>query len=205
MALVEIAEQADRLERGPKPEVSDLLTPSRPIAEVGDGELLVSVRSIAEIAADHFECSVAEYLDDWAARIERRIERQRAESARIDQLAKVFHDASTGRTEPGRSTWDLLTPLSRDQVRAGIRAVLSRLEEDRSADAASESCTKPETPQVTLHAREPRTWNNLHYVPADVVHVTDVDGHILVRPARGWCAYISNPDSAPWTEVIADA
>lgn len=79
------------------------------------------------------------------------------------------------------------------------------IEEDRSADAASESCTKPETPQVTPRAREPRTWNNLHYVPADVVHVTDVDGHILVRPARGWSAYISNPDSAPWTEVIADA
>lgn len=195
---------ADRLEREQNQLVEDLLAPRRPTTKVDDSELLALVQSLTEIAADHFEGLAAESLDDWADTIERRIERERAESTRIDELAKIFHDAATGRVEPGQSTWHLLTQLRHDEYRAGIRAVLSCLE-DRSADADSESCTKPETPQVTPRAREPRRWHDLHDVPADVAIVTDVDGRIIARPARGWCAYISNPDFAPWTEVIADA
>lgn len=88
---------------------------------------------------------------------------------------------------------------------AGAGTVIRGGEEDRSADAASESCMKPETEQVTPCAREPRRWHDLHDVPADVALVTDVDGRIIARPARGWSAYISNRDFAPWTEVIDDA
>lgn len=152
-----------------------------------------------------------------------RLERERADQHRIDDLFQVFDTAR-------RKYWTLPDPDDRptyiaaaeiESYRAGILAVCAHLEQersehyaaakamlahqDRSADADSDSCTKPEIPQVTPCARETRRWHDLHDVPADVGHVTDVDGHILVRPARGWSAYVSNPDFAPWTEVIADA
>ncbi|CDZ92273.1 hypothetical protein QM787_03985 [Rhodococcus ruber] len=216
MAHVEIAEQADRLEREQEQQVADLLAPSRPIAEVSDGALLAYVRSLAEVAADHFEGSIARDLDDWAVRIERRVERNRAESTRIDRLAKAFHDAMSGQVDSGRSTWDLLTSEHREACRSGVGAVLDYLAEERSAAADSETCGKPETQQVTPRAREPRMWGDLCAVPPNVLTVVDKDGDRYLRDPwakNGWtiersCAPIDEYMSfehAPFTEVIADA
>lgn len=139
-----------------------------------------------------------------------RLERERADEKRVDELVKVMENARLECDWPGPDT-----------DRSIARAVLAHLEQEgseryadakailahqnRSARAASESCTKPETQQVTPRAHKPRRWHDLHDVPADVALVTDVDGRVIARPARGWSAYISNLDFAPWTEVIADA
>lgn len=159
------------------------------------------------------------------------LEREQADEKRIDELAEVFHEGR--RTEvAGVIGWEGLTDRSRDVYRAGIRAVLSHLEQERSeryADAkamlahrnrsargASESCTKPENQQVTPRAREPRMWGDLCEVPPGVHTVVDKDGDRYLRDPRaenGWtversCAPIDEYMSfehAPFTEVIADA
>ncbi|WP_407107838.1 hypothetical protein [Rhodococcus aetherivorans] len=137
-------------------------------------------------------------LAQWAERLEREQSAPYVvECVALDgTVIRVFvAGGQVTRTEP------IIAELAEAAALAVARIDMSAL----AVDSASKSCAKPGAVQVTPAARVPRTWHNLRDVPADVVHVTDVDGHILVRPARGWSAYISNPDFAPWTEVIADA
>lgn len=144
----------------------------------------------------------AEFLDGAADDMER----EQADEKRIDELAGVFWDASVKGSgfEPA---WDSVAEDAKPYYRAGVRAVLAHLEDEREHE---ELITDPleaadyQERVLGIPAR-PRTWNDLRDVPDDVVHVKDVEGNCIVRPAHGWRAYISNPDFAPWTEVIADA
>jgi len=47
----------------------------------------------------------------------------------VDELAQVFHDAELEAAHYGAEPWDAVSESEREAYRAGIRAVLAKLEE----------------------------------------------------------------------------
>ena len=161
-----------------------------------------------------------------------RMERERRRERLVDMLAEAYTDAHAESSSV--LTWKDLYEDTREPVRHGIRAALAKLEtlglllgvegtpdalvEDapgdtyRGGDPGADPADEWDTP-----APAPRTWDDLGDVPADVQHVTDNSGDLLMRTPGspfGW-AWVHHdgrhlPISGdarvafrPYTEVIS--
>lgn len=182
------------------------------------------------------DSSVAHTLRDAAAQLER----ERADEKLIEMYARILLDT----VHPDAAPWPRQTESIQDRFRAGVRVLFANAEtipqprfdqcsdcgetfpfpvhlhhdeqECTAARGASETCTKPETAQLTPCAHEPRTWQNLRDVPDDVRLVTDREGDKIVRAKNTRCGWrwthfggtgLTQSDLtayAPYAEVIAD-
>lgn len=107
------------------------------------------------------------------------LERQQDDEKRIDELAVTFWDAVLDATEYGIS-WPNLHEDARKCYRAGIRAVLAKLDQGREDTLNRE---------IKRLNDEPRKWYDLRDVPEDVETVTSNTGTRIGRTVclpQGW-------------------
>lgn len=107
---------------------------------------------------------------DWFERKAEQIEREQDEKRRFTEAFHVFNQARRDYwTQPTPDDRPAYIPAAEDEsYRAGVRALLKWTERAE---------------------REPRTWNDLRDVPADVQTVVDGDGEFIFRDTSaplGW-------------------
>lgn len=129
---------------------------------------LAAMRANADLLDEHHNHHGAHLLRAEVAQIER--------DAFVDELAKAYRDTLCERN-PAWPGWDRLIESARDEIRAGIRAVLAKLEETRDTDDTHDA-----------EASKPRVWETLYSVPTDVRAVRDRNGYLIARKGTEWWA-----------------
>ncbi len=130
-------------------------------------------------------------LAQWADRVER----GQAAEKRIDELARIFWDASV-KDSGFEPAWESVAADAKPYYRAGIRAVLANLEQEGKT---------PKYDQGGIEIKPFRQWSDLRHIPEDVDLVEDFRGQRWQRPPGGWGSCPVSTQIAPLTEVIADA
>ncbi|QOV97179.1 hypothetical protein [Rhodococcus pyridinivorans] len=163
-------------------------------------ELLRAVRWAALHDA-RLSDDICDELEEWAARIERK----QSDEKRIDELARISYaaesEAARGHVKGQQvASWDEASDLQKDVTRAGIRAVLAKLDEEREQPFDKGG-----------HTVQPlRQWEDLRDVPDDVLAVCATEGvaHRDSTAHNGWRWINSTPVSeysltafAPYTEI----
>lgn len=123
-----------------------------------------------------------------------RIEREQSDEKRIDTLARVFLRAEDEVAEYGLTPWFEQHENQRSAYRAGIRAVLARLDQDETlADGIIEGFAR----QDDGYSDQPfgkdghfrRQWGDLRLIPDDVTEVVASNKHRATRNPEatyGW-------------------
>ncbi|AUM18259.1 MULTISPECIES: hypothetical protein [Rhodococcus] len=160
-------------------------------------------------------------------------EREQADEKRIDEYAQISFNAEHAYVmaeQPSTNLidWDGSSEFQRNVTRAGIRALLTHLEQERKPDVGPNYCSRgacatPDGHEGTCaeasgFVPEPRKWYELHDVPEDVQKVTDNVGSMYRRfkpGPRGWEVHADGTmwsrdmdddleEWAPFTEVVSD-
>lgn len=174
----------------------------------------------------------AEILRDESEKLklkeEQRIAREQADEQRIDELAQTFADARYAHRPHFWFDWDKQNEVGREGTRVGIRAVLTKLDEEKTPgvkipDGAplyfgrwpvNPWKVSPGTWTLPDYTPKPRQWDSLSDVPEDVMRVYDKDGVTLVRAyslgdGHQWVPESESDDykgtDAPYTEVLGGA
>lgn len=158
---------------------------------------LAAMRANADLLDEHHNHHGAHLLRAEAAQIER--------DAFVDELARLFYATET------RAVANLIDGIDypqydereeayREGTRAGIRAVLAKLEETRDTDA--------EADQIETENKPLRQWEDLNDAPNDVFAVRDRNGIELVRTysldgGHRWKSRDGRPHHihSPFTEI----
>lgn len=156
----------------------------------------------------------------------------RGDEQRVDDLARILYEALRDARVTPLLPWEKLSPTRRDLFRAGIRAVLAKLEADSLTTPCGGGCgdTSPHDAHLAPGAldrlggqrdgwsdpgadpadewdRTPRQWDDLRKVPDDVQEVLDRDGDKAVRDrARSygwrWNGSYGWRSNGPYTEIL---
>lgn len=151
------------------------------------------------------------------------LEVQAAVDGKIDEYAQIVHRAVYGAANGNIPNWIQSNRFTKDAYRAGVRALLAKLDEEKAGEIPDEY-TEPSNlgfdpafgDPVPYVNSKPRQWSSLQDVSADVAHVRDADGHGYVRDSSassGWrwekggkalllACYLG--DYAPFTEVMGE-
>lgn len=146
-----------------------------------------------------------------------RLEQERAGEKRVDELAQILID-SRKEVLPWYSCWGELNEENREGFRAGIRAVLAHLEDERTPrfimNATNDHISAViEDGEPFVHGRdftvgerrgagdEPRQWRDLRDVPVAVTQVRDKDGDAYRRSDNAECKWEIREQPGQWTEI----
>jgi hypothetical protein len=144
------------------------------------------------------------------------LRREQAEEKRIDEYARTLVAAMRHR-DSNLTSWDQCDNDEKEDWRAGIRAVLAKLDEEQEAEARAafgdEQCTTVKFDKGGHTVTPVRQWLTLTEVPDHVQTVTDKNrarAHRDKSALHGWRWDDGSPISqwgsrafAPYTEVTS--